>query len=567
MLFTNSGFALDFTNHLWLSWAAGKELFETGHPVYFLNTSGLGVFYPMFAFYGGTLYTLTGAIGHLLGHPVFAYVAVTIIAIAGAYTGTLWLARQLGVQGWLAHAPALTVITSAYFVTDLYGRGAWPELLAVSAMAPLMASGVSLVRAPRLQPLSMTIFVISAVIFSGSHNLTLLWGTTITTLAVIVIWLALGASLRLPYRRLATLAGLGVASVLVNAWFLFPDIAYEGKVEISNEGPTSWAATSFLNTPGVLLDPLRHSADRPGAQALFVQIPDWFLAWGLVAGTLLLWSRPLATRLRRVWLAGVVVIAALLVMVMLAPFWKIVPFPFNRIQFPYRLGAYIVYAIAGLVVVGVLAVQRASRTGARQTAVTRLRIGLAIAVVISLALCVWQAWVPNTLVEKSYADRNEALFNVNTLPLSWYDGGAYRDVSAPIVAVPDERFLTIEPRLVHSDRFDAWLSVPPGPAPIRTNINGGGYLVDIRGLDRVGGSPDGEVVVKRPHGVHGRVHVVIETAPSTPVELGRAVSGVAVLLISIALALAFVRASRARRAQRRKPNGGDAPERVRATAG
>src|ERR1700734_2828889 len=57
MLFTSSGFAPDFTNHLWLTWVAGKELVQGGSPGYFLSTSGLGVFYPMFAFYGGTLYT------------------------------------------------------------------------------------------------------------------------------------------------------------------------------------------------------------------------------------------------------------------------------------------------------------------------------------------------------------------------------------------------------------------------------------------------------------------------------------------------------------------------------
>jgi hypothetical protein len=36
-------------------------------------------------------------------------------------------------------APALAVVTSAYYVTDLYGRGAWPEFMATSAMAPLLA--------------------------------------------------------------------------------------------------------------------------------------------------------------------------------------------------------------------------------------------------------------------------------------------------------------------------------------------------------------------------------------------------------------------------------------------
>src|ERR1700684_4259907 len=32
MLFTKSGFAVDFTNHLWLTWVAGKALAQAGHP-------------------------------------------------------------------------------------------------------------------------------------------------------------------------------------------------------------------------------------------------------------------------------------------------------------------------------------------------------------------------------------------------------------------------------------------------------------------------------------------------------------------------------------------------------
>jgi hypothetical protein len=80
----------------------------------------------------------TGGISELLGgHPVIAYVGVTVIAIAGAYVGTLWLGRQFGLRRWVAHAPALTVVTSAYYVTDLYGRGAWPEFIAASSIAPL----------------------------------------------------------------------------------------------------------------------------------------------------------------------------------------------------------------------------------------------------------------------------------------------------------------------------------------------------------------------------------------------------------------------------------------------
>ncbi|HXN36916.1 MAG TPA: hypothetical protein VN892_02665 [Solirubrobacteraceae bacterium] len=544
MVFTSSGFAPDFTNHLWLTWAAGNGFLRNGYPSYYLNTTGLGVFYPLFAFYGGTLYALTGAAGQILDNPILAYVAVTMLAIAGAYGGALWLGRQLGLRGWIAHAPALTLVTSAYFITNLYGRGAWPELMAVAAISPLLASGVYLVRAPRWRPLAIFVFVASTVLFSGSHNLTLLWGTTVAAAALAILWIALGAPRRLPLRRLAMVGVLGLTSVLVNAWFLIPDLTYERNVAISNEASVSWEGTSFFNTPAVLLDPLRLVPRQSTTPGLFVQAPDWFLAWGLAAGALLLWRSRGQMRLRRWWLGAALVVALLLAMIMLEPFWAIVPFPFDQIQFPYRLNSYVFYAVAGLVLVGAVALQRAAACGCTKATITRLRIALALACVVSLALCVWQEWAGPTRTSKSYAHRGEALASVNRLPASWYDGGSYRDVHATPVQVPGERILFIKPSLVHGDRFAAWMEVPPGPEPILTNINGGGYLVHIGGLERIGRAESGLAVVRRTNGGGGPVYVVVETAHSAAVEVGRAASLVAIAAILALIAGVGVRTRR-----------------------
>jgi hypothetical protein len=563
-LFTSSGFSLDFTNHLWISWAAGRALVESGHPSFFLNTTDLGVFYPLFAFYGGTLYTLTGGIGELLAdHVIVAYIGMTMLGIAGAYGGMLWLARQLGVRGWSAHAPALTVVTSAYYVTNLYGRGAWPELIATSAIAPLLASCVYLVRAPRWKPLPMVILAASTVIFSGSHNITLLWGTTMIVLSLLVMWLAFGAPRHLPYRRLAMVSGVTVTSALINAWFLFPDLAFNKDVAISNEATTNWASTSFLNAPGLLLDPLRRVPVQSGTPGLFVQIPDWFLAWGVATGALLLWRRSGIVGLRRAWLGVAILIALVFAMMTLAAFWEVVPFPFDQIQFPYRLGSYMFYAVAGLVLIGTLAVQRASATTRLSTQVAGLRIALLAAALVSLGLCVWQEWVPNVKVAKSYVNRSEALVSVNILPNSWYDGGSFRDYLAPQVPVPDERELLIEPGQVHGERFVALMNAPPGLAPIATNIKGGSYLVRIAGgLEKVGDNPYGEAVVKRVTEGSGPVEVVIETAHSAVVELGRVTSVLALLAILVVILGAGVRARRARRTEEADRGSLDPLERV-----
>ncbi len=548
MLFTSSGFAVDFTNQLWLTWAAGNSLVQAGHPSYFLNASGMGVFYPWFAFYGGGLYMIVGGISELAGgHPILAYVGVTTLAIAGSYLGMVWLGREFGLRGWASHAPALVVVTSAYYITNLYGRGAWTEFMATAVIAPLLASGVHLVRARSWRPAPILIFVVSVIIFTGSHNITLLWGTTVAVAAGVIMWLVMGAPARLPIRRLAAVGALGVVSVSVNAWYLVPDVGYAQNVKAHAQMVVLTEYTYF-DTPQVLLDPLREVPGASSTPALFVQAPVWFLAWGLAAGLLLLGRHGPAGELRRAWLGVVIVTGVLLGMIMTTPLWRVVPFPFSEIQFPYRLGSYVFYAVGALVLVAALALQRAAAEPRRIMRVRVLRAGLLGACVVSIALCVWQQWVPNTLFPHwSYNNRQEALVSVNRVPRTWYDPGSYNDYSARLVSVPPGRLLLIDPTQVHGDRIGAWMNVPPGLAPIQTNIAGGSYLVHISGLKWIGRDEYGYAVVQRERNGSGPVYVVVQTTLSTAVVAGRALSIAAILAVLAVLARACIQSFRVRR--------------------
>ncbi len=565
MLFTSKGFAADFTNHLWLTWVTGRELARGGRLDYFLNVNGAAVFYPFFAFYGGTLYNATGALADLLGErPVAAFVGVTTVAVAGCYAGMLWLGRQLGLHRWLAHAPALVVMTSAYYITNLYGRSAWTELIATSAIAPLVAAGLHLVRAPAWRPLPVLAFVAAAVLFTGSHNITLLWGTTMLAVGLLALWVALGAPRRLPLRRLTMVAGLGAACALVNAWFLLPDVAYARDTLIG--GTVLPPGATFFDTAAVLLNPLRHVPSESSTPALYVQAPDWFLAWGLVAGALLLRRRPRGDTLRRAWLGMAAIVAIVVCLMLIKPLLTALPAVFVEIQFRYRLGTYLFYAVGGLVLVGALALQRAGTASDKrptpgQTPLRGLRIGLLAVTAVSAGLCVWQLWVPNDSMPKagisvaaarrehlatSYANRYEVLKGVNALPYSWYDPGSYGDGQAPIVATPAGRSLTIAPDKVRDGRFSGWVNAPAGRAPIETNIDGGAYIVQIEGgVERDGRTAQGFTVVRRRDGGRGLVHVTVEATHSTLIELGWALSVAATLAIValvLALSLGAVRA-------------------------
>ncbi len=560
LLFTNESFGWDFTNHLWLASVAGRGLVEAGHPSYFINTLNIdtGVFYPFFAFAGGTLYTTIGAIGELIGgHVLVAYLGFMVLAVLGAYGGTLWLGRELGLRGWLAHTPALVVVTSAYYISNVYSRGDVPELAGTSAIAPLAASAVHLIRAPRWRVPPVLVFTVSTVIFTGSHNITLLWGTTIATGALLILWLALGAPLHLPYRRLIMLAGLGLASVMVNAWFLVTDISYAKTTVISlppaGPGKSIWSITGYFDTPAVVLNPLRMMPSQSTAAALYIQAPDWFLAWGLAAGALLLWRSSRARSLRRAW-AGVVAILTLLLALLLSEkVWEVMPEPFNQVQFPYRISTYLFYAVAGLVLVGALSLQRAAALESSIRVVKGLQLALVGACAVSLGLCLWQAWGPNMEIPKghTYENRGEALVGTHIMPRSWYSGAQYLNRLEPVRLVPPQRVLVVYPNEVHGDRFSAWMNVPPGPEPIQTDIGGSSDLLHLKGLRWLGRTPRGYAVVGRVNGGSGRVHVTIETAHSPVIELGRLMSILGILAILTTLVCTGVSARRIRASPRR----------------
>jgi hypothetical protein len=541
LLFTSDGFVADFTNELWLASYQHHVIAAHLHPTLFLQTQQGGVFYPLFAFYGGTLFALTGALAVVLGgSTILAFEAVTVAAIAAAYGGLFWLARQLGVKGLLAHAPAIVFVTSAYYVTNLYGRGAWAEFMAVSMLPLVLAASLRLVRRRwRFWPVAC--LVAASALFSGSHNITLLWGSTLAVVALAVYWLASGRTRELPWRRMLAVAGLIALGVGLNGWFLLPDISYAHRTIISAR-EIAWSETGFFNTFGVIFDPLRMVPSESGTPALYVQAPVLALVWGLLA-------LPLSWRERRLR-AGVVtaliVLAGVLVVIMSSGAWSLLPTPFQRAQFAYRLQTYVTLACAGLVLLGALALTRRAQSGRATRSDRPLVFGLGLVVAFSVALCAWQLWVPNTHVHEghflSYANRGNALRGPPTLlPESWYAGSDYGDRTLPFV-VTTARF-AFDPTHVDDDRLTGPVSVPSGLQPFATNIAGGPYLVDVGGGVRIVGRTDeGNLVLQRRTDGFRPVPVELSAQLSAPVVLGRIATAVsAALLLALALAAAIRR--------------------------
>ena len=130
LLFSKAYFDVDWLMHLWYLWHQSHAIGASGLPSLFVHYSH-SVYYPEYAFYGGTLYALAGTLSLVLGDaPLQAYILTYCIGFACAYGGWYWIARTVGLGRWRAHAPGFLFVTSACYLTAVYGRGDWPEFTA-----------------------------------------------------------------------------------------------------------------------------------------------------------------------------------------------------------------------------------------------------------------------------------------------------------------------------------------------------------------------------------------------------------------------------------------------------
>jgi hypothetical protein len=559
LLFTSDGFAPDFTNELWLASVQQHVISAHLHPTLFLHTTRLGVFYPIFAFYGGTAFALTGALAVVLGgSTTLAFEAMVLAAMVAAYGGLFWLARQLGVKGVMAHAPAIVFVTSAYYISVLYGKGAWAEFLAVSMLPLVLAASLRLVRGRwRVWPVAG--LVAASTVLSGTHNVTLLWGSTVAIVALAVYWLLSGRSRELPWRRILAVAGLIALGVGLNGWFLLPDLSYARHTNISST-VVPYSATNRYNTFAEIFDPFRMQPSGAAMPGLYVQAPVLALIWGLLAA-------PLSWRYRGLR-AGVatalIVLGGLLVLIMSSGAWSSLPNLFQRAQFPHRLQTYVAFACAGLVLLGALALTRRAQSG-RATRLDRaFALGLGLAVAFGVGVCTWQLWAATTHIAEgdfsSYAKRGDALRGGPTVvPKSWNAGTDYGDSSLPGIAAAAGQFSFL-PEAVKNDRLAGPVSLPGGLAPFTTNIAGGPYLVHVGEGARVVGRTysqegcatgcweGGYLVLKRTTDGSQPVNVEVSSRLSAPVVLGRIATAASAALL-LALAVGAVIRRRRRRSE------------------
>lgn len=348
----------DWYQHFWYIWHQSTSLRLNHAPSLFAHDD-LAVFDPHYAFYGGTLYVLAGLLALLLGSTQAALGTSLVLAVASAYGGWWWLARLAGLSHFAAHLPAVLFVASPTYLNVIYRTGSWPELVAVSAIPLLLASAISILQADRLRAGPTLALGVSVVLFTGSHNITLLWGTTTLVVAAVMI-----AATVPPARGLITrsgvlrIAAIALPAALVNAWFLLPDVAYQG---LTNIAQRSMFEQTLIATASMTDARFLFALDRPASppSAYVLTLPVVAVAWVLV-GLVLGWPRR-----RSGWFRAAVAflfLSALLTwLVANAQAITNLPWPLPAIQFGFRIEAYVLLCLSGATLAALAAVAPSAR--------------------------------------------------------------------------------------------------------------------------------------------------------------------------------------------------------------
>jgi uncharacterized membrane protein len=562
MLFTTSGFGGDWEHHLWYVWHQSLAIRGDGVPSLFLNTR-YSALYPQYAFYGGTIFALAGALAVILGDsPLSAYVVSYILGFMAVYGGWYWAARILGLGRWQAQVPGLLFVTSACYITVVYAQGDWPEFIAVSMLPLMFAAALSILRAERLRALPAIALLASSIVFFGSHILTVLWASTFLAIGCVALLVFVPElRRRIPPRRLLRPAALVTPALLVNAWFLLPLIAYSTNTRIGSENGYIAANADLHETMHLVsfnhLFTLSRAATAAGHPDFAIPLPTLTILWLLASIVLVL-----VVIRRGAWVRVLVILAAITVgiVVLMTHVGLLLdlPRPYRLLQFSYRLETYVLMGVSAAVLVVLLLMRSASKR-------LRLWSWTIVPVVILSAIGALQqlsAYPRTPLVRAATFSPGSELFSEK------YDDYAY--VPLPFIAEAQLPEIDVPPTEIHDNRVSLTLHVRPGQL-VATNIGGGPNLLHVSGASIAGTDGHAQLVLAvdadasagsaDPHTPISTEHISISPAQSTPVVLGRllTLAGAAILALEL-IGLAVLRyQGRKNRQSSAASNGSDVP--------
>ena len=528
----------DFSMNAWLMQHQAASLRQDLVPSLTLTT-GDAAFHPTFAFYGGTLFAAGGAITLIAGSAIAAEIIVYLLALAATYGGWLWLARMAGIRSWAAHAPAILYVTAPYVLTNMNVRQDLTEVVATSAIPPLLASGLSVLRADRLRAGPAAVLAASTIAFCGSHNLTLLWGTTILVITGSALVVGVPQARRLVTKRgLLRVLAVVVPAAAVNAWWLLPDLAYHSDTVIAHR-IDEWKAMLKGPHPEVGLTQLFALGHPSTAPGIVLTLPVLAMGWVLVAAVVI------RRQWRATWARALAVLTFLTVgvlLVMTHPSWILVlPEPWQMIQFSFRLTTFVLFGICGAVIAALALVE-----GSRHQWLTRLLLPILVISIIGAA------------VQRHNAPRGNFTTHVEIDRFATFNTGDFADGGLPqIPSRNGAKLMTMSRTGVRHSHIAADATAAPGDV-LYTSLLTPARMVDVEGARIIGrwaGQPSGPgwqvrwglVLQLDPDATPGKAHIVISEARSLPIIGGQIISLLGLLGLA---AVGAVIASAARRRRR-----------------
>lgn len=554
LLFTQAVFNEDWINHLWFIWHQNVAIRDNHVPSLFVHYSH-GVFYPEYAFYAGTVDSLGALLSIALGNALLpAYILTYLLIFAAVYGAWYWIARMAGVGRWWAHLPGLVFVTSAYYITSVYARGGWPELLAVSSMTLMIASGLSVLRAERLRFWPAAALASSTVVFFGSHNITMLWGLTAIVVAAAALVICVPeARLQVTRSGVLRVLLLTVPAALVNAWFLLPAITYKSETLLGGfpEGTAALVREAVgLVSVEHLFTISRASATTPNTP-FALSLPILEIGWVLVSIAIVL-----LTRRKGTWTRVIVVISAVTILVGVvmthADLLLDLPSIYANVQYSYRLESYILQGLCAAVVAGLVLAKGPGRR------VQLWRWSLVPLVAVSVVGAIQQTGKYPT--EPSRTARLNAFHSYLKPPLKKVIWSDYLDSKLPQFSGSSTRTPTVyfPPQSIHDDHISVKVHLAPGQL-VFSNLAANPHLVDVRGARIVGLGPEyNDVLEITPStgaegGASGSTHgsartetISVSAGQGTPIVLGRIVALASILFLVAVFAALGIRDLRAR---------------------
>jgi hypothetical protein len=521
-LITERRFLLgDWFQHMWYIWHQETSLRLHHLPSLYAQDSS-GVFDPHFAFYAGTLYAITAVAALVVGHEA-AFIGSWIVTLAIAYGAWYWLARQAGLGPWASHAPGILFVTSTWCLTSIYALASWPQTVAFAALVLILAAAFSILRTDQLRPLPALALAIGVVLYTGSHNLTLVWGTT-----VMIVVGAAAFALIAPLRALVTrrgvlrLAAITIPATLVNGWWLVPAAAYQSHTVIGSDAEQAYLllrSGMALVTPEHALTFTRTRAD-PLVPRYAMQLPMLAIVWTTL-GAFLLWPRRRSAWFRTAVLMLVVIVVTWVLMTN-SSLVIALPHPYDMLQAGYRLQAYIQLALACAVIALLVLMARGT---SRQRAWSWALLAVVIVSVLQAQAQIHDPLTPPlagplaTVIPYDNINRNQP----GTMD--------YVDARVPLYT-PDRQFTRVQfSRSIaeRTDRAEATVDAQPGQY-VWTNLKATPELVNVTGARFIARDPGGNAFLEiASDATPGAARIVVTTAHPWPVMLGRLLTLLGVL--------------------------------------